>query len=283
MRVAITGATGLVGRFFVEHALAQGHEVTVLSRAAPKTGFFTGPVDWHPFNLGDAPAITADALVHCAFSHIPGRYRGGEGDDPDGFRRANLDGSITLFRAARDAGIGRVVFLSSRAVYGQQPTGLDMGEDAPCAPTSLYGEVKLRAEEALTDLSGPSFIGQSLRATGVYGPAGPGRPHKWSELFHNFRQGHAIDPRQGTEVHGRDLANTLSALQSAPSGAYNVSDILVDRRDLLQIVAEVTGANAALPPRATGPFSAMDTGKLRALDWRPGGWPLLRQTLRQIA
>ena len=63
-------------------------------------------------------------FVHAAFEHVEGRYRGGEGDDPEGFRRANVEGSARLFEAARAAGVKRCVFLSSRAVYGTELAGI---------------------------------------------------------------------------------------------------------------------------------------------------------------
>ncbi len=119
MKIAVTGGAGLVGRFFVEDALAHGDTPEVLSRHAPPDGAFSAPVAHRPFALGDRPALSGvDVLIHCAFSHVPGRYRGGEGDDPDGFVRANLDGTVALFEAASASGVPCLVFLSTRAVYG---------------------------------------------------------------------------------------------------------------------------------------------------------------------
>ena len=60
-----------------------------------------GRVALRAYKLGERPDLAGiGAVVHCAFAHVPGRYRGGEGDDPEGFRRANLDGSLALIRAA---------------------------------------------------------------------------------------------------------------------------------------------------------------------------------------
>ena len=134
MRIALTGATGIVGGFIALAARAAGHELN------PLPGF----------RLGQVPDLTGhDALIHAAFAHEPGRYRGGEGDDPARFRRLNLDGSIRLFQAAAEAGVGRIVFLSSRAVHDGHPPGTRLTDDLPPAPTTLYGEVKAGAEAAL--------------------------------------------------------------------------------------------------------------------------------------
>lgn len=265
MKVAITGASGLVGRFFVDWALGAGHEVRILSH---ETGY----------RLGDRPDLGGeDLVVHCAFAHVKGRYRGGEGDDPEGFIRANLDGSIALFEAAKTSDVPRVVFLSSRAVYGDYPAGTELTEDLAPRPDTLYGRVKLQAEEALLALSDTRFIGQCLRATGVYGALGA--DNKWAGLFEDFASGLTPPPRAATEVQGADLARTIDALALAPSGVYNVSDITIDTHDLLGRVAALTGCTTPLPARQTTPVSAMNTARLEGLGWRKGGWERLDETL----
>ncbi|MEX5728865.1 UDP-glucose 4-epimerase [Rhodovulum iodosum] len=285
MSLAVTGATGLVGRFFVEEALARGEPVTVLTRRPPPAGFFSAAVAHRPYTLGDRPDLAGvAAVIHCAFAHVPGRYRGGEGDDPAGFQRANLDGSVALFEAARAAGVERLLFLSSRAVYGAYPPGTVLTEAMAPQPDTLYGQVKWQAEQALFALAGPGFAPVSLRATGVYGPAGPGQRHKWADLFDDFRAGRPIAPRRGTEVHGDDLAAAARLVRMAAPGAVagrpvNLSDLVLDRHDLLALVARHEGLTAPLPAPADSPVSAMDCARMRALGWQPGGWARLRSSL----
>lgn len=271
MRTVVTGGTGRVGWFVAQHCRALGWDVTTTGRDLP----LAPDTDFAPLLAG------VDLLVHCAFAHVPGRYRGGEGDDPAGFRRANLDGTAALFHAARAAGVARVIFLSSRAVYGPHAPGTRLTEDMPCHPDTLYDEVKLAAERALARLSAPGFTGVSLRATGVYGPTPAGIAHKWEGLFRDFREGRPIAPRAGTEVHGQDLARAVAlvARQPSPAPVYNVSDLLLDRRELLRLA----GLQGALPePADTAQVNQMDTGRLRALGWRPGGMPLLQETLSRF-
>ncbi|MFP4275418.1 MAG: NAD-dependent epimerase/dehydratase family protein [Paracoccaceae bacterium] len=279
MRIAITGGTGLVGRFLVEAALAAEDRVTVLTRKAPAPGFFSGAVPHQPFDLAaPAPRLEGcDALIHAGFAHLPGRYRGGEGDDPEGFLHRNLEGTIRLFEAAAAQRVGQVVFLSSRAVLGGHPAGTALGEDLPPRPDSLYGEAKARAEAALAALP---VAGVSLRATGIYGPAGPGQHHKWAELFADFRAGRPIAPRRGTEVHGADLAAAVRLLLNARAdGVVHASDIVLDRHDLLAEVARLTGCAHRLPARSDRPVSALRCDRLRALGWQPGGMKRLRASL----
>jgi len=287
-RSFVSGGTGYVGRFIVEQLLAAGHQVTVMGRHPPSKGFFSGPVSFLPLSLepaGASPELFqgADFFVHGAFDHLPGKYRGGEGTDPQAFRRRNLDGSIALFQAAKAAGVRRVAFLSSRAVYGTQPAGILLGEEDEARPDTLYGQVKLEAERALAGLGAPSFHGVSLRITGVYGPAGKGRRHKWADLFENYMAGQAIDSRIATEVHGQDVGRAVRLvleMRDPPPFVLNVSDILVDRHDLLAMVQKETGSVHPLPPRADKQaVNAMRTERLRSLGWQPGGLARLEETV----
>ncbi|GAB4355162.1 MAG: SDR family oxidoreductase [Oricola sp.] len=286
MRVLVAGGTGYAGRFIVEALLAAGHAVTVAGRTPPGGGLFSRPADFVSCGLEPESATPAlfegvDGFVHAAFHHVPGKFRGGEGDDPETFRRLNVGGSLALFAAARTAGVGRAVFLSSRAVYGTQPPGALLSEETEPRPDTLYGEVKLAVERAISGMADAAFLPVSLRVTGIYGPAGPGRAHKWAGLFADFESGRPAAPRAGTEVHGEDMAAAVrlvlegdaKAIRAASPGlVFNVSDILLDRRDLLAEYARLTGCAKPLPGRVdAAAFNAMDCGRLRALGWRPRG------------
>ncbi|UFS66084.1 MULTISPECIES: NAD-dependent epimerase/dehydratase family protein [Paracoccus] len=267
MRIALTGASGLVGRWIHRAAVQAGHQVTTLP-------------GWR---LGAVPGLTGcDALIHAAFQHAPGRYRGGEGADPEGFIRANLDGSLMLFRAARDQGVGRVIFLSSRAVHDGHPEGMALPDELSPLPTSLYGRVKADAEAALAAMSGPGFLTASLRPTGVYGP---GLPQKWAGLIGDFLHGITPAPRVATELHGADLAQAVLLVLADPAmaGSYNASDLVLDRSDLLAEVARLTDCATPLPaPADAGALRRPLCARLQALGWRPGGMARLRRDLPEI-
>ncbi|MFD1912971.1 NAD-dependent epimerase/dehydratase family protein [Halodurantibacterium flavum] len=278
MKIALTGGTGYVGQFILAAARGAGHDVTLLTRRG------TGADDHIPWSLGEAPPLAGfDALIHAAFDHVPGKYRRGEGSDPAGFLRRNLNGTQTLFDAAARGGVGRIVFLSSRAVYGDYPPGTTLDEDMPLRPDTLYGTVKAGGEAALADLAPGLDVAASLRATGVYGRAGPGLPHKWEGLFADFLAGRPISPRAGTELHGEDLARAiLLLLTGRHHGVWNLSDILIDRHDLLREVARVAGRDLPLPARSGAPVSAMTTGRMGRLGWVPRGWDGLCRTLPDL-
>lgn len=263
MRIALTGATGIVGGFLARAIRAAGHDLN------PLPGY----------RLGDAPDLAGhDALVHAAFAHAPGRYRGGEGDDADGFRRLNLDGTLRLFEAAAKSGVGNIVFLSSRAVHDGHPPGTVLTDELPAAPTNLYGAVKAEAEAALAALP---LHGVSMRATGVYGP---GKANKWRGLFADYRAGRPVPPRVATEVHGDDLGQAaMLALRSEAPPVLNVSDLVLDHHDLLAEVARLTDCHHPLPPRAdASTVRIADCSGLAALGWRPGAMDLLRATLPSL-
>lgn len=280
MRIALTGATGLVGHGIARHLLAGGHELLALGRAAAPAGGA-----WRRWELGDVPDLHGlDGLVHAAFAHVPGRYRGGEGDDPDGFVKLNLEGSLKLFDAARKADVDRIVFMSSRAIYGACPPGTTLEESMRPLPDTLYGKVKRDLEIALRS---HGLRSASLRATGVYGCPPPGRAHKWHAMFRDFANGHTPEPRVGTELHVDDLAAAIGFLLSSPQhldgGSYNLSDVLLDRRDLLAEYARLTGITTPLPDRADpAQFCPMSTNRIRKLGWRPRGMAGLRNTLRKM-
>lgn len=264
MRIAITGTSGIVGGFALRAAKAAGHRVTTLDRLSG-------------YRLGGIPDLSGhDALIHCAFAHQPGRYRGGEGHDPAGFRKANLDGTCRLFDAAAKTGVTRILFLSSRAVHDGHPAGIELTEDLHACPANLYGEVKAQAEEHLQSLN---LQGTAIRATGIYGP---GPAHKWSGLFTDYLAGRPVAPRIGTELHGDDLGRAMLLLlaHDAPPPVVNASDLTLDRRDLLAEVQQLTGSQYPLPAKAdaTG-LRVLRCDRLARLGWQPGGMELLRASL----
>ncbi|AGB72302.1 MULTISPECIES: NAD-dependent epimerase/dehydratase family protein [Rhizobium] len=290
MKVLISGGAGLVGRYIAEELLSAGYKVVIGGRSPPPLGFFSHPVSFVPLSLDPAENQSrafddAYLFVHAAFNHVAAKYRGGEGEDPESFRRLNLNGTVKLFETAKKAGIRRCIFLSSRAVYGDGIVGQELTE-ASTKPNTLYGEIKRDAEHALFSLSTPGFATASLRATGVYGDL---RPNKWDDLFDDYLSGKPVPSRAGTEVHGRDVGRAVRLLLETEAGridgeAFNLSDILTDTHEILSHLQSATGCPHALPqPAELGAVSVMDTAKIRALGWQAGGTSLLKQTIETLA
>jgi nucleoside-diphosphate-sugar epimerase len=293
VKIIVSGGTGHVGRFVVDDLLASGHEVIVMARTEPAAGRLPRGVGVAIGSLD--PDVDQshcfdgiDGFVHAALDHLPGRYRGGEGDDPNGFRHRNLDGTIALFETAKRAGVRRVVFLSSRAAYGTQAPGRGLDETVVAHPDTVYGQVKHAAERALDMLTDDRFVGVSLRVTGVYGSASPGLPHKWSGLIDDYLAGVPVSPRVATEVHGRDVAAAVRMMLETDAAdladrLFNVSDLVLDRRELLAIVQDATGCTHPLPEQAdASALNVMAAHRLENLGWQPGGRALLEETVAAL-
>ena len=302
--VAVTGGTGFVGRFVVERLLAEGCRVRVLTRGGPGSGALGGAERLRG-DIVEESAVArlvagADAVVHCAYQHAPGRYRGGEADDRFGYWRANLLAGVELMERARGAGVGRLVLLSSRAVFGRgspSPSGVD--DDTRPVPDTLYGAMKLALEAHATALSAADGVCYaSLRPTGVYGLATPPANSKWFDIACAVRACAVRDSaaaenlpprRQSTEVHGRDVAAAVWLLLNAPAPAvagrtFNCSDVVVDNHVIATALAERAAVRlASAGGKVPAPSHPMRTPGLRALGWRPGGEVLLAETLDALA
>ncbi|MCR9136286.1 MAG: NAD(P)-dependent oxidoreductase [Alphaproteobacteria bacterium] len=292
--VLVTGGSGYVGRFIVDELHRNGWKVTIAGRHGPVEDSMPSDIGFQPLALEPSADFVAalqgfNALVHAGFSHEAGRYRGGEGRNVRGFWDRNCLASQQLFEAARKTNIERIVFLSSRAVYGRQVPGLRLTENTPCHPDTHYGLIKFACEQHLASLAYSSGLSaSSLRATGVYGVLHAGAAHKWHSLIRDYLAGRPIDPRQGTEVHGRDVAKAVCLLLQAPRehlniGPYNLSDMLIDRNDILMPVRDHFGCEHPLPARLNAAtYNVMDTSKLAQLGWQPGGHALFDRTMREI-
>ena len=287
MKIALTGATGLVGHWAAGHLLGHGHAVTTLGRGPSRhagAAHLTYDLNGNPPDLAGC-----EVLIHAALAHVPGRFRGGEGADAPGFLRSNLDGTIRLFTAARDAGVGRIVLLSSRAVYDGYPAGTVLADGMAARPDTLYAQVKDQAEQALRAMATPGLAVASLRATGVYAPPVAGMDHKWRGLVAGFARGDRMAPHAGTEIHALDLAEAIRLLATVDAAAlepfsFNLSDFLLDRRDMLAEFAQLSGCDGPLPDAAeAGQISVMTTERIAALGWRGRGRAGLTETLAALA
>ena len=151
-RILVTGGAGYIGSVSADALLAAGHEVVVLDdlstghRAAVPVG-----AALHVATYADRDGLTRllereriEAILHCA-----ARSQVGESiADPSLYYRDNVAGGVALLEAARAAGVGRLVFSSSAAVYGV-PDRTPIPEDAPLRPINPYGETKRTFETAL--------------------------------------------------------------------------------------------------------------------------------------
>ncbi len=297
MRVALTGASGSLGEFCARLGAERGWQQRVMQRSGVLTPQLAALPGLEPVAgaLVDSDFSTllarCDALVHAAFAHAPGRYRGGEGADARGFWQLNLGATIGLLEQARALGVKRVVLFSSRAVFGPDQTGC-LSEAAAPEPDTHYGLQKLTLEglARLYSHEPEAFAVACLRPTGVYGTRLDPQASKWAALARQIAEGHwPTSNRQGSEVHGGDVAEAVALLLTCPVEAmagqvFNASDILTSRQVVADLIGHTLGrvppdTTAALEPMK-GPLLATD--KLAALGWQPRGQEGLTRDLQDL-
>jgi UDP-glucose 4-epimerase len=152
MKVLVTGGAGYVGGVSVDAILAAGHDVVVLDDLTtgheavvpPGARLVRGSYGDEPLVRELLAAGRIDAILHCAARSLVGESVA----DPAKYYRDNVAGGIALLEAARVAGVRRVVFSSTAAVYGV-PDTTPIREDAALRPINTYGETKRTFEGAL--------------------------------------------------------------------------------------------------------------------------------------
>ena len=152
MRVLVTGGAGYVGSVSVEALVVAGHDVLVLDDlskghrdALPADvrlvqGSYGDPATVAPL-LASTPI---DAVLHCAARSLVGESI----VNPALYYRENVAGGVAFLEVLRQAGVRRLVFSSTAAVYGT-PVSVPIREDAVLAPINPYGETKRTFEGAL--------------------------------------------------------------------------------------------------------------------------------------
>jgi len=290
--IAVTGATGYVGRFVVAELQHRGMQIRALSRATSDRSGFTQAIDWITGDLRDSDAIhqlveKVDAVVHLAYEHVPGKYRDGEGDDLPTWLDANLNGSLRLLQTSAQVGVKRFIFLSSRAVFSRTEAGRVLDEDHPISPDTHYGAYKAAVESFLQSFAHTAKMSTcSVRATGVYGLTHPVERSKWWELIQAVLHDQPVTSnRGGTEVHGADVAKAIATLLTRPKldiPVLHLSDLYVTTREIVQIAQAVTGYSGTLPPPSPEPKNAMVSRYLAELGIMLGGKPLLEKTTAEL-
>lgn len=314
MKLLVTGGAGYIGAVVAQQLLAEGHTVEILDNLTTGHADVDLPgVLWHRGEIDEASHVldpSFDGVVHLAAKSLVGESV----QHPERYWHGNIVASLRLIDAIRAAGVKRMVFSSTAAVYGEPGTD-QITEDMPTRPTNPYGASKLAIDHMLTAEAAAHGLGAvSLRYFNVAGASGSLRERHDPEthLIPNLLKvargeapeakifGTDYPTRDGTAIrdyiHVLDLAQAhVKALAAAQPGQHRIYNLGTGTgtsvREVIDAVREVTGQEVPAVEslrRAGDPAVLVASGAKAAaeLSWRPrrdiremvaDAWNALRQ------
>ena len=274
MRYLVTGGAGFIGSNTVDELVRRGHDVVVLddlsagkaanlASAGPKIKFIQDGIT--NLNVLREACRGVDFVIHlAALTSVPRSVK-----DPIETNHINVNGTLNVLVAAREAKVKRVVFACSCAVYGKT-SALPIREDTGLAPISPYGLTKQMGEaygRVFQELYGLEFV--SLRYFNVFGPRqDPGSAYSGVLSLFNAALLAGTQPTvYGDGEQSRDFvyvqnvveANLLAAeAKGAPGRAFNIG---TGNRSTLNQTLALLEKIAGRPARAK--YAAPRDGDIR--------------------
>jgi nucleoside-diphosphate-sugar epimerase len=211
MRVAVTGATGFIGRHLTARLVARGCDVQAIVRPSSSGRVVTGASTVRvPLAVADLERAFAGAAT---VVHLAGLVRAGTAAEYDA---ANVDATRAVAGATRHAG-ARLIHISSLAAAGPAPLSAPRSEDDPAIPLTPYGRSKLAGEQVVQETPGLRWT--ILRPGIVYGPDDRAMLPLFRLAAHGVLP--IVGNRHGayTLIHIADLAGAIEAAIDASSDA----------------------------------------------------------------
>ncbi|MPV38694.1 NAD-dependent epimerase/dehydratase family protein [Georgenia subflava] len=272
MRVLVTGASGMLGREVATALLARGDEVTVLQR---RVSGIAGAREVRG-SVTDAVAVAEAVSGQDGVVHLAAKVSFA-GDLAD-FERTNVEGTRLLLEAAREAGAGRFVFVSSPSVAhtGDSIVGEGAGPAEPELARGSYARTKAAAELVALAADAPGFAVVAVRPHIVWGP---GDTQLVQRVVDRAAAGRLPTLDRGAAlIDTTYIDNAVSALVAALDRAESAhGQALVvtngEPRPVAELVAGMCRAAGVAPPRWSVPGAlARGAGAVIEKVWaiRPG-------------
>jgi nucleoside-diphosphate-sugar epimerase len=285
LTVAVTGPTGTFG--FGLLPLLEGDDrvqqvIGVARRPFDPAGHGWSKMVYKQGDVRDQEVLTdafanADVVVHLAFIVV--------GGDAATTRAINIEGTLSAYRAAREAGAARFVYASSVAAYGfhaDNPVGMD--EEWPVRPADLlfYAQEKAELEELLTAeltpdgpdlymLRPPIVLGPHAVGSKVTLPAGVRSAGRFLlDLPRRFPVPAAVPALPLQVIHEDDVGRALlqCVVGAGPPGVYNIAaDDVVTMADVAREVGFLTAPLPAGPARAAARMVSRLPGLPQPAQW----------------
>jgi UDP-glucose 4-epimerase len=280
--------------------LEEGHEITVLDdlskgheAAVPEDVRFVRADLLDTEGLSRTLDNGYDGVLHFAALSLVGESV----EQPGWYYRTNVGGTLNLLDAIQKAGVSRLVFSSTAAVYGE-PEDVPIPEDAPTLPTNPYGGSKLAADQLIGFYAGAHGLSAtSLRYFNVAGASGSlGEDHEPETHLIPLVLGAALGERENVKIFGTDYPTDdgtairdyihvedlgrahLLALDAAKPGEHRVYNLGngagFSVREVIEVAREVTGRSieAVEAPQRAGdpPVLVASSALIRTeLGWTP--------------
>ncbi|HEV7606545.1 MAG TPA: NAD-dependent epimerase/dehydratase family protein [Steroidobacteraceae bacterium] len=277
--IAVTGASGFIGRQFQLHCSERGHEVRVIARCDLERG-------------GAHSYAGANAVVHLAArAHVLDET---EINSVEAYRRANVELTQRVFLDSLAAGVKRFVFMSSAGVLGNASPPAGFTDDSPTSPHDEYSRSKVDAERWLLAHRDDGVVKVLVRPPLVHGPGARGN---FGRIVRAAERGYPLPvgglyARRGM-VGVRNLCDftLVAALDPrAVTSTYLVSDEqTLSVRELTIALRQLFGRTGRVPwvpasvlaallrvlgrgadaARLTQPFELQPTRARKTFGWRP--------------
>ncbi|MBR0750594.1 NAD(P)-dependent oxidoreductase [Bradyrhizobium jicamae] len=284
MRILVTGATGFLGSYLVADLLAHGHEVGALIRpeadawrlkdVLPQIVRLEGSFDDLAGIRAALKTFKPEAVAHLAWRGVAGADR----NNP--MQMQNVADAAAFAAACAEEGATTFVGAGSQAEYGPYPRAIS--EDDPARPTTLYGQAKLAAMEAVREIA--EAKGQRLAWLRVFSTYGPRDADHWliPSLIRTLRSGERLPLTRCEQLwgflHARDAAAgfRLALEQPAARGIFNLGapeapplrETVLALRDLVNPSAELGIGDIPYRDDQVMILKA-DVTKLAGLGWHP--------------